>query len=86
MLCHSSLFIFSLCPHLTFYKTLTSLSTVFIKGHVVFLRFRGRGVDSDNLWDLILAPFINGFVGLLWLLLDWKFYGSTCIILYSHIV
>ncbi len=29
----TSLFIFSLCPHVTFYKTLTSLSTVFIKGH-----------------------------------------------------
>ena len=29
-----SLFIFSLCHHVTFYKTLTSLSTVFIKAHV----------------------------------------------------
>ncbi len=38
MLCHTSLFIFSLCPHVTFYKTLTSLSTVFIKGHVGFLQ------------------------------------------------
>ncbi len=34
MLCHTSLFIFSLCPHVTFYKTLMSLSTFFIKGHV----------------------------------------------------
>ncbi len=38
MLCHTSLFIFSLCPHVTFYKTLTSLSTVVIKGHVGFLQ------------------------------------------------
>ncbi len=38
MLCHTSLFIFSLCHHVTFYKTLTSLSTVFIKGHVGFLQ------------------------------------------------
>ncbi len=38
MLCHTSLVIFSLCPHVTFYKTLTSLSTVFIKGHVGFLK------------------------------------------------
>ncbi len=30
-------FFFSLCPDVTFYKTLTSLSTVFIKGHVGFL-------------------------------------------------
>ncbi len=29
----------SLCHHVTFYKTLTSLSTVFIKGHVGFLQF-----------------------------------------------
>ncbi len=30
---------FSLCPHVTFYKTLTSLfSTVFIKGHIRFLQ------------------------------------------------
>ncbi len=34
MLCHTSLFVFSLCHHVTFYKTLTLLSTVFIKGHV----------------------------------------------------
>ena len=33
-ICRTSLFIFSLCHHVTFYKTLTSLSTVFIKGHV----------------------------------------------------
>ncbi len=38
MLCQPSLFIFSLCRHVTFYKTLTSLSTVFIKGHVRFLQ------------------------------------------------
>ncbi len=31
-------FYFSLCPHFTFYKTLTSLSTVFIKGHVESLQ------------------------------------------------
>ncbi len=31
-------FYFSLCPHVTFYKTLTSLSTVFIKGHIGFLQ------------------------------------------------
>ncbi len=35
---HTSLFGFSLCPHVTFYKTLMSLSTVFIKGHVGFLQ------------------------------------------------
>ena len=29
---------FSLNRHVTFYKALTSLSTVFIKGHVVFLQ------------------------------------------------
>ncbi len=34
MLCHTSLFTFFLCPQATLYKTLTSLSTVFIKGHV----------------------------------------------------
>ena len=34
MLCRTSLFIFSLCHHVTFYKTLTSLSTVSIKAHV----------------------------------------------------
>ncbi len=28
----------SLCPHVTFYKTLTSLSTVFIKGHIELLQ------------------------------------------------
>ncbi len=38
MLCHTSLFIFSLCRHVTFYKTLMSLSTVFIKGHVGLLQ------------------------------------------------
>ncbi len=38
LLCHMSLFIFSLCPHVTYYKTLTSLSTVFIKGHIGFLQ------------------------------------------------
>ncbi len=38
MPCHTSLFIFSLCQHVTFYKILTSLSTVFIKGHVGFLQ------------------------------------------------
>ncbi len=38
MLCHKSLFIFYLCPHVTFYKTLTSLYTVVIKGHVRFLQ------------------------------------------------
>ncbi len=38
MLCHTSLFIFSLCSHVIFYKTLMSLSTVFIKGHVGFLQ------------------------------------------------
>ncbi len=39
MLCHTlSLFIFSLCPHVTVYKTLTSLSTAFIKGRVGFLQ------------------------------------------------
>ncbi len=32
-------FYFSLCPHVTFYKTLTPLSAVFIKGHVGFLQF-----------------------------------------------
>ncbi len=31
-------FILSLCRHVTFYKTLTSLSTVFIKGHVGLLQ------------------------------------------------
>ena len=35
---HHSL-IFSLCPDVTFYKTLTSISTVFIKGHVEFVKF-----------------------------------------------
>ena len=34
MLCHTSLFIFSLCRDVTFYKTFASLSTVFIKAHV----------------------------------------------------
>ncbi len=34
----TSRFIVSLYPHVTFYKTLTSLSTVFIKGHVGFLQ------------------------------------------------
>ncbi len=38
MLCRTSLFSFSLCPHVTFYKTLTSLSTVFIKAHVGLLQ------------------------------------------------
>ncbi len=38
MLYHTSLFIFSLCRHVTFYKTLTSLSTVFIKVHVELLQ------------------------------------------------
>ncbi len=43
MLCHTSLFIFSLCPHVTFYKTLTRLDNTFksdvaIKGHVGFLQ------------------------------------------------
>ncbi len=38
MLCHMSLFIFSLCRHVTFYKSLTSLSTVFIKAHVELLQ------------------------------------------------
>ncbi len=38
MLCHTSLFIFSLCRHVTFYKTLTSLSTVFIKAQVGLLQ------------------------------------------------
>ncbi len=33
---------FSLCPHVTFDKTLTSLSTVFIKGHVWFLQLLKR--------------------------------------------
>ncbi len=38
-LCYvTSLFIFFLCPHVTFYKTLTSLSTLFIKGHIGFLQ------------------------------------------------
>ena len=37
--CRTSLFIFSLCPHVTFYKTLTSLSTAFITGHVAFLQW-----------------------------------------------
>ena len=36
-LCHMSL-IFSFCPHVTFYKTLMSLSTVFIKGQVGVLQ------------------------------------------------
>ncbi len=31
-------FYFSLCHHVTFYRTLTLLSTVFIKGHVGFLQ------------------------------------------------
>ncbi len=36
-LCHVTrhLLFFSLCHHATFYKTLTSLSTVIIKGHVL---------------------------------------------------
>ncbi len=38
MLCHTSLFIFSLCTHAAFYKTLTPVSTVFIKGRVGFLQ------------------------------------------------
>ncbi len=38
MLCHSSLFIFSLCRYVTFYKTLTSLSTVYIKAHIGLLQ------------------------------------------------
>ncbi len=38
MLCHTSLFIFPYVPNVTFYKTLASLSTVFIKGHVGFLQ------------------------------------------------
>ena len=38
MLCRTSLFIFTLCRHVTFYKTLTSLSTVFIKPHVGLLQ------------------------------------------------
>ncbi len=38
MLCHMSLFIFSPCRHVTFYKTFMSLSTVFIKAHVELLR------------------------------------------------
>ncbi len=38
MLCHTSLFILSLCHQVTFYKTLTSLSIVFIKGHVGLLQ------------------------------------------------
>ncbi len=38
MLFYTSLFIFSLCPHATFYKTLTSLSKVFIKSHVRFIQ------------------------------------------------
>ncbi len=38
MLWHTSLFIFSLCHHVTLYKTLTSLSTLFIKGHVGLLQ------------------------------------------------
>ncbi len=29
---------FSMCPHVTFYKALMSLSTVIIKGHVGFLQ------------------------------------------------
>ncbi len=39
MLCHTLLFILSQCCHVTFYKTLTSLSTVFIKGHIGLLQF-----------------------------------------------
>ncbi len=38
MLRHTSLFIFSLCRYVTFYKALTSLSTVFIKCHVGILQ------------------------------------------------
>ncbi len=38
MLCRTSLFIFSLCRHVTFYKTLMSLSTVFVKAHVGLLQ------------------------------------------------
>ncbi len=39
MLCHTSLFILFLCHHVTFCKTLTSLSTVFIiKGHIRLLQ------------------------------------------------
>ncbi len=38
MLCCTSLFIFTLCRHVTFYKTLMSLSTFFIKPHVGLLQ------------------------------------------------
>ncbi len=39
-LCHVThhFLFFSLCRHVTFYKTLTSLSTVFIKAHIRFLQ------------------------------------------------
>ncbi len=30
--------LFSLCPHVTFYKSLMSLPTVFVKGHIRFLQ------------------------------------------------
>ncbi len=70
MLCHTSLFIFSLCPHVTFYKTLTSLSTVFVKGHIAFLQLLKwlrhtsffTHVETNilsilwNIWILLLKP------------------------------
>ncbi len=39
---HGPLVIFSLCPHVTFYKTLTSLSTVSIKAHVGLVQQSGH--------------------------------------------
>ncbi len=40
MLCHTSLFIFSLCPHVTFYKTLTSLATFYNRPHRASTTFK----------------------------------------------
>ena len=41
---------FYLCRHVTFYKTLASLSTVFIKGHVGFLQL----FVTSRAYDLVL--------------------------------
>ena len=69
-------FYFSLFPHVTFYKTLTSLSTVFIKGHVGFLQLL-KWLCRTSFFHLC------GALIMLWLVIQQLFWSEThmCIFL-----
>ncbi len=47
---------FFLCPHVTFYKALTSLSTVFIKGYVGFLQLL-KWPRRPSFFTLVVEPY-----------------------------